>query len=333
VIALVALAGVGVALTGCGSSSPSVGAGSGAGQQDCGGNAPVQAGVTSVPVTVTDVSGSKLVTVGVCVGKHGPYSFVVDTGSTMSIIDSNLAGTLGLHRTGVTALGGMGCAQSGTVVSAPAMSMGHIPMAAQSLVSASLSNWAGQHVDGVLGSDVLGRFGAVKLEKASLTVAQVQGPPPTRHELVIGKKGAAPPASLLTTKPVVTVPMNVVYGPGTIAAYTSVEVMGHGPNAFVVDTGSPTTTLAASLAASLHIASTGTGTPPGGIGCTSNVPTLGPTAVALALTSQSLSTLRSMPITGEQRIAITGGLGLDFVVTYGTIIVDYAGADLTIAHG
>jgi hypothetical protein len=39
-----------------------------------------------------------------------------------------------------------------------------------------------------------------------------------------------------------------------------------------------------------------------------------------------------MPITGEQRIGITGGLGLDFVLAYGTIIVDYAGADLTIAH-
>ena len=288
-----------------------------------------------MPVTISDASGSKLVTVGVCVGTHGPYSFVVDTGSTMSIIDSSLAGTLGLHRTGVTALGGMGCAQSGTVVSAPAMSMGHIPMAAQSLVSASLTNWAGTHVDGVLGSDVLGRFGAVKLdlEKASLTVAQVQGLPPTRHELVIGKPGAAPPASLLTTKPVVTVPMNVVYGPGTIAAYTNVTVTGHGPNAFVVDTGSPTTTLATSLAASLHIPSTGNGTPPGGIGCTTDVPTLGPTPVALGPASQTLSTLRSMPIAGEQRVGITGGLGLDFVVPYGTIIVDYAGADLTIVRG
>ena len=330
-----ALAGVGIGLAGCGSSGSGGGSPAVAGQQTCDGNAPVQTGVASVPVTLSDVSGSKLVTVGVCVGKHGPYSFVVDTGSTMSIIDSNLSATLGLHRTGITALGGMGCAQSGNVVSAPAMSMGHIPMAAQSLVSAPLTSWAGQHVDGVLGSDVLGRFGAVKLDlkKASLTVAAVQGLPPTRHELVIGKKGAAPPASLLTTNPVVTVPMNVVYGPGTIAAYTSVEVMGHGPNAFVVDTGSPTTTLSTSLAASLHIASTGTGTPPGGIGCTSDVPTLGPTPVALALTSQSLSTLRSMPITGVQRIGITGGLGLDFVVTYGTIIVDYAGADLTIVRG
>jgi hypothetical protein len=63
------------------------------------------------------------------------------------------------------------------------------------------------------------------------------------------------------------------------------------------------------------------------------VPKLAPTPVALALTSQILSTLRSMPITGPQRVGITGGLGLDFVATYGTIIVDYAGADLAIARG
>ena len=286
-------------------------------------------------MTVSDRSGSKLVTVGVCVGKNGPYPFVVDTGSTTSIIDSGLASTLHLKAAGTAALGGLGCAESGNMVSAPAMSMGHIPLEAQSLVSASLSNWAGERVDGVLGSDVLGRFGAVKLDlqMGKLTVAAPEGPAPRSNQLIIGQPGTPPPASLLTTKAVVTIPMRVAYGPGTIAAYTDVEVMGHGPNAFVVDTGSPTTTLSSSLASSLHIAGTGTGDPPGGVGCTSQVPTLAPTPIGLALTSQTLSTLRSMSISGPQRVGITGGLGLDFVVTYGTIIVDYTGATLTLARG
>ena len=296
---------------------------------------PAQSGVTSVPVTVSDVSGSKLVTVGVCLGTSGPYPFVVDTGSTTSIIDSGLASTLHLKAAGSATLGGLGCAESGNMVSAPDMSAGHIPLAAQSLVSASLSDWAGQSVDGVLGSDVLGRFGAVKLDlpKATLTVAAPEGPAPTRHELSLGQPGAAPPASLLTTKPVVTIPMRVAYGPGTIAAYTNVDVAGHGPNAFIVDTGSPTTTLSSTLTSSLHIASSGTSDPPGGVGCASQVSALAPTDVALAETSHTLPTLRSMPINGPQRGGIAGGLGLDFVVTYGTIIIDYAGADLTIAHG
>ncbi len=198
------------------------------------------------------------------------------------------------------------------------MSMGHIPLDAQRLVSTSLSNWAGESVDGVLGSDVLGRFGAVKLDlqKGKLTVAAPEGPAPTRNQLFTGQPGTTPPASLLTTKAVVTVPMRVAYGPGTIAAYTDVEVMGHGPNAFVVDTGSPTTTLSSALTSSLHIARTGTGDPPGGVGCTSQVPTLAPTPIASGPARRKrLSTLRSMPISGPQRVGITGGLGLDFVVT------------------
>ncbi len=286
-------------------------------------------------MTVSDVSGSKLATVGVCVGKNGPYPFVVDTGTTTSIISSGLASTLHLKAAGTVSLGGLGCAESGNTVSAPAMSMGHIPLQPQKLVSASLSNWAGESVDGVLGSDVLGRFGAIKLDlqKGKLTVAAPEGPAPTSNQLIIGQPGTAPPASLLSTKAVVTVPMRVAYGPGTIAAYTNVEVMGHGPNPFVVDTGSPTTTLSASLASSLQITGTGTGVPPGGVGCTSKVPTLPATPIGLALTSQTLSTLRSMPISGPQRVGITGGLGLDFVVTYGTIIVDYTGANVTLARG
>ena len=335
-IGLVALLGVSAGLAACSSAgtghgTPSV---SVAGKKSCG-KTPTQTGAASMPVTMSDVSGSKLVTVGVCVGTNGPYPFVVDTGSTTSMIDSGLASTLHLKAAGSAALGGLGCAASADLVSAPAMSMGNIPLESQNFVSTSLSNWAGKSVDGVLGSDVLGRFGAVKLDlqKGKLTVGASEGLPPTRHELIIGKPGAAPPGSLLTTKAVVTVPMTVVYGPNTTAAYTNVEVTGHGPNAFVVDTGSPSTTLSSTLTSSLHIASSGTGNPPGGVGCTSQVPALAPTDVALALTSQKLSFLRSLPINGPQRGGIAGGLGLDFVVTYGTIIIDYAGADLTIAHG
>jgi hypothetical protein len=305
-----------------------------AGQQSCGQNAS-SSGTASVSLTVSDVSGSKLITVGVCVGKNGPYPFVVDTGSTTSMIDSGLASTLHLPTVGTAALGGLGCADAGKLVNMPAMAMGDIPLASQQMVSTPLSNWAGESVDGVLGSDVLGRFGAVKVDltKKKLTVAAAEGLAPERHVLITGRAGTAPPASLLTTGVVVTVPLTVVYGPGTIAPYTSVEVAGHGPNVFIVDTGSPTTTLSSALAASVPIASSGTASPPGGVGCTTKVSKLASMPVGLAPTSQNLSTLRSMPITGPQRVGISGGLGLDFVATYGTVIVDYAGADLAIVRG
>src|SRR5258708_21162902 len=134
------------------------------------------------------------------------------------MIDSGLASTLQLRSVGTAGLGGLGCANAGKLVHVPAMTMGDIPLASQQMVSTSLSNWAGESVDGVLGSDVLGRFGAVKVDltKKKLTVAAAEGLAPDRHELIIGKAGTAPPPSLLTTSAVVTVPLPLAYGPGTI---------------------------------------------------------------------------------------------------------------------
>jgi hypothetical protein len=217
----------------------------------------------------------------------------------------------------------------------PASHAGNIELAKQDMVSTPLSNWSGQSVDGVLGSDVFGRFGAMKLDLPHrlLTVLGREGPIPLAHTLLVGRPGTQLPADLLPGVPVVTQPMTVVHAPGSIAAYTNVDVSGHGPNAFVVDTGSPFTTVSSDLANSLHIASNGSGTPPGGIGCTSPVTTLVRTAVALGSTSQRLSTLRSMPITGPQRAGIKGGLGLDFMGKYGTVIVYYAAAALGLANG
>jgi hypothetical protein len=291
--------------------------------------------VANVPVTVTSASGSKLVTVGVCVGKSGPYSFVVDTGSPTSAIDSSLAAKLHLKSAPTIPLGGLGCATSGNQVQVPPLRVGDIGLTAQDMVSTSLSNWSGQSVEGVLGSDVFGRFPAIKIDlpHRKLTVLGFEGPAPVANTLLEGKPDTQPPAELLTGTLIVTAPMTVVHGPGNIRVYTNVTVAGQGPKGFVVDTGSPVTTLSSDLASALHIEPNGSGTPPGGIGCTSDVSTLPTTEVGLGTLSVKLSTLRSMPITGTQRTGIDGGLGLDFMGKHGTVIVDYAAAALALASG
>ena len=217
----------------------------------------------------------------------------------------------------------------------PASHAGNIELTKQDMISTPLSNWSGQNVDGVLGSDVFGRFGAMKLDlpHRMLTVLGLEGPIPLANTLLVGRPGTQLPADLLPGVPVVTQPMTVVHALGSIAAYTNVGVSGQGPNPFVVDTGSPFTTLSSDLANSFHVASNGSGTPPGGIGCTSPVTTLVRTVVALGSTSLRISTLRSMPITGPQRAGIRGGLGLDFMGKYGTVIVYYAAAALALANG
>ena len=279
-------------------------------------------------------SGRLLATVGVCIGKSGPYPFVVDTGSTRSIVASGLAASLHLKKAGTIALGGSGCATTGSLVKTPVLHLQAVAIAAQQMVSANLSSWSGKRVDGVLGSDILGRFGAIKLDlpKRTLTFAGAEGPAPVSHALILGKAGAALPASLLTGPPAVTAPLTIVQSPGTIATFTNVSVANQGPYPFVVDTGSPTSSISA--ATRLHlVADKGTGTAPGGVGCRGTVPTLVPTSVAIGSAPPTTLALRAVKINGPQRTGIVGALGLDVLGTYGAIIVDYEGANLALARG
>jgi Aspartyl protease len=289
---------------------------------------------TTSTTSGTASSGGKLVTVGVCIGKSGPYPFVVDTGSTRSIIASGLASSLHLKRSGTIALGGSGCATTGRLVKTPVLHLKAVAIAPQQMVSANLSSWSGARVDGVLGSDILGRFGAIKLDltKHALTFPGAEGPGPVSHALIIGKVGANPPASLLTGLPAAQVPLTIVQSPGSIAAFTNVSVANQGPYPFLVDTGSPSSSISA--VTGLHLAvGKKTGTAPGGVGCTATVPTLVPTSVTMGSAPPSTLALHSVKITGPQRTGIVGALGLDMLGTYGAIIVDYEGASLTLVSG
>jgi hypothetical protein len=219
-------------------------------------------------------------------------------------------------------------------VETPVLHLQAVAIAAQQMVRANLSNWSGKSVDGVLGSDILGRFGAIKLDLTNhtLTFPGAEGPGPVSHALIIGKVGAAPPASLLTGLSAAKVPLTIVQSPGSIAAFTNVSVANQGPYPFLVDTGSPTSSISA--VTGLHLAADkGTGTAPGGIGCAGSVPKLVPTSVGMGSAPPSTLALHAVKISGPQRTGIVGALGLDALGNYGAIIVDYEGADLALASG
>jgi hypothetical protein len=287
-----------------------------------------------VPLTVSAVSGGQLVTVGVCIGSQGPYAFVVDTGSTRSIIDSSLATALHLGGAGSVALSGSGCATTGNLVHVPTLHLRNVIIEPQTMVSTSLTDWAGKSVDGVLGSDVFGRFGALKLDitKSAMTILGGEGPAPTTHSLVVGQAGSSPPKALVTGRVVDDVPITVVQGPGTYAAYASMTVAGQKSNAFVVDTGSPPSTMDTTAAYTLKIANKGTASAPGGVGCSGSVNLLAPTSVAIGSVSSNLG-MRSLQIAGLQRTGILGFLGLDFLGQTGSVIVDYTGANMAFVSG
>jgi len=311
---------------------------------------PPAASGASVAVSVAHGAGGPLVVAPVCIGAQGPYPFVVDTGSPRSALDASLAAALHLRPTGGTvALGGSGCATVGTLVQVPALRVGPIAVVAQDMVRTSLASWSGRRVDGVLGSDVLGRFGAVKvdLERHTLSVAGVEGAAPATHALLEGGGAGSPgpssaPVALASTS--FQAPLTVVLAPGTFTPFVQATVAGAGPYAFVVDSGSPTSSLSATVGFTDRLPDQGRGGAPGGIGCSGTVHTLAPSALSVSSSAgpgpnpsapavTRTLRLRAVDVNGPLRSGMVGGVGLDWLGGSGAFVVDYSGATLSLGPG
>jgi predicted aspartyl protease len=115
----------------------------------------------TLPMRVVRGNGGTLVYVPMKVNGHGPYEFVLDTGSSNSSVDRSLVRRLGLPRTGQQhpVQGVMG---SGVV---PVVRVHHWTLGGLSMHGTSLSVVdLGIGVGGLLGSDELCRFGNVMLD-------------------------------------------------------------------------------------------------------------------------------------------------------------------------
>jgi predicted aspartyl protease len=115
----------------------------------------------TLPMRVVRGNGGTLVYVPMRVNGHGPYEFVLDTGSSNSSVDRSLVRRLGLPRTGqqhpVQGVTGSGMVP---VVRVHHWTLGGLPMHGTSLSVVDL----GIGVGGLLGSDELCRFGNVMLD-------------------------------------------------------------------------------------------------------------------------------------------------------------------------
>jgi predicted aspartyl protease len=115
----------------------------------------------TLPIRLVRGNGGTLVYVPMKVNGHGPYEFVLDTGSSNSSVDRSLVRRLGLPRTGqqhpVQGVTGSGVVP---VVKVHHWTLGGVPMHGTSLSVVDL----GIGVGGLLGSDELCRFGNVILD-------------------------------------------------------------------------------------------------------------------------------------------------------------------------
>ena len=212
----------------------------------------VAGGAQQVPLTVSTVAGQVAETVNVCIGGQGPYPFVLDTGAGQSTIDSHLAQHLHLPSAGpASVFAGVGCTGRAQPVSVGPWSLEGIDLSPQQLTSASLPQIGGKGEPmGLLGSDVLGRFGAVRLDFAAgtLTVAGAEGAPLAGGTPYTGPVGQLGPPVALTHSEGTTVPLTVTPAEGAVSLGVAVRLHGGPARDFVVDTGSSQSVVASSVA-------------------------------------------------------------------------------------
>jgi predicted aspartyl protease len=130
--------------------------------------APTSAPTPSAPGAPMAVIHSRLGTlavVPVTLDGHGPLTFILDTGSSQSVVDRAVAQRLGLPLAGrARQVSGVSCAAAAQPVHVTSWQVGTVGLAAQNLDSVALPI---PGLNGLMGSDVLYRFGTITIDYAA----------------------------------------------------------------------------------------------------------------------------------------------------------------------
>jgi hypothetical protein len=301
----------------------------------CGGAVALGGGAERIPITVSTVSGQVAELVNVCINGRGPYPFIIDSGAGESIIDPGLAATLHLAHIGSsTEISGVGCTGKAQPVGLTSWSVAGVPLATQTLTTATIPGFggAGQPV-GLLGSDVLSRFGAIRIDFAAQTLTF--GGPEGRvlsdsAETIRGPTGPPPTAVLTEGQSGTTVPLTVTLTPGDVSLNVRLRFGKGTYRDFIVDTGSSQTVVAAPVARSARLAHSNLAERQTTVCSTVTVPLVHSGRWSLpgvVLHPQLLGSMNFGPIGAG---GTAGLLGSDQLARYGWVIFDYRGGRLVL---
>jgi hypothetical protein len=299
----------------------------------CGGATALAGGAERLPITVSTVAGQVAESVNVCIGGQGPYPFIIDSGAGESLIDAHLADRLHLeHDGGPSRFQGVGCTGTAQPVVVNEWSFDGVGLAGQLLSAATLPDFGtpGQPV-GLLGSDVLSRFGSVRIDFAAQTLT-LGGPEgaPSRIAVIHGPTGPPPPASLTQGQLGTTVPLTVSLSPGDVSLNVRLR-LGTGPaHFFVVDTGSSQSVVSTNLAHRVDLAPTDLAQRQTTVCSTITVPLVksGPWSIpGVVLHPQLLGATSFGPISAD---GTAGLLGSDQLTRFGWVVFDYTGGRMVL---
>jgi predicted aspartyl protease len=299
----------------------------------CNGATAQAGGGEKVPLTVSVVAGQVAETVDVCIGSQGPFPFILDTGAGQSTIDAGLARRLDLASGGpATEFAGVGCTGTARPVSVGTWSLDGIPLSTQQLTAATLPQMGGKGEPvGLLGSDVLSRFGAIRIDFGAgmLVLPGAEGAALTQSSPFTGPLGA-PPAALTQGARGTTVPLTVTPTPGDVSLGVAVRFDGGQRRDFVVDTGSSQTVVSSGVARAQSLAASNLAQRQSTVCSVITVPLVhsGPWSIpGVTLYPQLIGS------TNFGTISLTGTLGLlgsDQLRRYGWAVLDYANGQMVL---
>jgi hypothetical protein len=285
---------------------------------------------SSSPVVAINVTADfeNALTAPVCIDGQGPFPFLIDTGASASALSSSIAARLRLPKDGSPQeFFGIGRSLNGQPVKVDTWSVGPLRLSPQVIYTQHLG--LPSHVDGLLGSDVLGRFGAIRLDynQSQLTVARAEGPPVSSGE-VQGHTGQKLPAAFARFQPEEVLPLTVIAFGGAVEATTAVNIGSH-TFQLAIDSGADVSTIDSSDTPGLGLTQDHHRIQVQGVGGSAS-------ATEERVTSWSVGPVHLVPqdlisvslpagITGS---GIDGLLGADVLSQFRGVTIDYADGTL-----
>jgi hypothetical protein len=164
--------------------------------------------VASVPLHIVD---RHRIVVAVSINHTGPYNFLLDTGTQITMIDPSLAAALNLDTRGAAVVAGVGSGQSASYAQLDLVEAGFHAVANQKVLVYDLQNLhsADPHLRGILGEDFLEQFDLLIdnahrllcLDDSAAMRAEVKGPHiPLVATAEADEAGATPGLLLITVR-------------------------------------------------------------------------------------------------------------------------------------
>jgi Aspartyl protease len=298
---------------------------------NCATSSPSASGST-VPIGVVHDGTARILLVGVCIDDQGPFIFILDTGAPYSLVGRSLAARL--HLAAVGAPVGAGVLGCGLAADQPVRvsnwSAGGLGLVQQSLVSGSLGSFApGLSLTGILGSDVLQRFGAVRIDyrTQTLTVESAETLEPSADSYLNGP--VSPPSAFdLTVTPRVDLGVAVVVDQGDVRAVASLRI-DRRSYPFIIDTGAAYLSINSQLAGDAKLKATATESL-SATNCNSTT-SLYRGGGGWRLGSFAIRTQLILGAPLGSNVA-AGLLGSPVLSRFGAVVVDYTGARLLLSN-